>query len=235
MYKGICHFHSNYSYDSRNKIDKIIDFALKQNLNFLILTDHDTIKGSEELHNRILQRNLQIEVPLAAEYNTEFGDVIAVFLKEEIQTKKFELFLEHSKKQNAVLILPHPYQSHRQIEKIAKACDFLEIYNARCSLEKNNKAQTLCQSLNKKPIYGADAHNYKSLNHAIIAFEKSKNFRESLLTQKIELLESSKSTHFQYLCSQYVKSFKKKNFRLFYNNSKKVVKLFLKGKLFKSI
>ena len=47
--KGSIHFHSNESYDSMNSIDKIIDKAMLNNLDFIILTDHDTIEGSLKL------------------------------------------------------------------------------------------------------------------------------------------------------------------------------------------
>jgi len=74
--KGIIHLHSFHSYDSAIGIDSIIDFAISNELDFIILTDHDSISGSLALRQRIEELGLSIIVPIAAEYCTEYGDVI---------------------------------------------------------------------------------------------------------------------------------------------------------------
>ena len=51
MYRGLIHFHSCYSYDSILSIKNIVSFAIENDLNFLILTDHDNINGSKVLKN----------------------------------------------------------------------------------------------------------------------------------------------------------------------------------------
>ena len=68
--KGIIHLHSSFSHDAINKIDKIIDKALENDLDFIILTDHDTINGSLALRKRIKERKLNLIAPIAAEYKT---------------------------------------------------------------------------------------------------------------------------------------------------------------------
>ena len=124
--KGVIHFHSNYSYDSINSLDSIIDKAIAEELDFLILTDHDTAYGSLALKRRVAEREAHLIVPMAAEYKTEYGDIIAAFISHEIQDMSFINFIEQVKKQNGVLLLPHPYEGHPKnlIETIAKICGY---------------------------------------------------------------------------------------------------------------
>ena len=80
FYKGIIHCHSLYSYDSMQKLKKFMNFV-KRKARFIILTDHDTIKGSVELKKYAVSKNdHDLAVPVAAEYKTEFGDLIVAFL-----------------------------------------------------------------------------------------------------------------------------------------------------------
>ena len=44
--RGIIHCHSRYSYDSLTGISAYLKVAREQSLDFIILTDHDTIAGS---------------------------------------------------------------------------------------------------------------------------------------------------------------------------------------------
>jgi len=87
-YKGIIHCHSNHSYDSIVSIKEIYDFAKNNELDFVILTDHNTIDGSLELRDYVKNKNdTKLKVPVAAEYKTELGDVIVVFNKSELIIK----------------------------------------------------------------------------------------------------------------------------------------------------
>ena len=50
---GVIHCHSKYSYDSVTTIDQLIQFIEKNQLDFFILTDHDSIQGSVELRKEL--------------------------------------------------------------------------------------------------------------------------------------------------------------------------------------
>jgi len=47
-YTGVMHFHSALSFDGHVGLDKIIDAAAENGIDFLMLTDHDHIKAKEE-------------------------------------------------------------------------------------------------------------------------------------------------------------------------------------------
>jgi len=235
MYRGLIHFHSEYSYDSLLKISDIVDFAIKQKLNFLALTDHETIKGSLALKKYVQQNNFPIEIILGAEYNTEFGDVIALGITKEIKDMKFDNFLQEVKRQNGILLFPHPYKNHKNIKKISKEVDLIEVFNARTDDLNNNKALHLAKKT-KLPIYFAtDAHNYSSLGNAIIEFEKKGDIVNSLKNSEINILEKKKSKKYEICYSQLIKVYKKKDIKLLFILFLRIFKNLVNLKLFRNI
>ncbi len=57
-YAGVIHFHSGLSFDGRDPVPKILEAAGRNDLDFLVLTDHDHLKareaGFEGWHGRVL-------------------------------------------------------------------------------------------------------------------------------------------------------------------------------------
>ena len=129
-YRGLIHFHSRYSFDSILSIKSIVNFALSENLNFLVLTDHDTIEGSVKLKEYIENKGYDIEVLIAAEYCTEYGDVIALDIKYEIKDMNFNNFISLVKEQEGYILFPHPYVGHKNLEEIANQADLIETFNS---------------------------------------------------------------------------------------------------------
>ena len=76
--KGVFHFHSKYSFDSNTSISKIVDIIEDYKLDFVVLTDHNSVMGSLKLNEEIKRRQLNVDVPIAVEYSTECGDIIVV-------------------------------------------------------------------------------------------------------------------------------------------------------------
>lgn len=183
--RGIIHCHSRYSYDSVLSISRYLRFARQQRLDFVVLTDHDTIAGSAALQRAAARRMPALEVPLAAEYLTDCGDVIAVFLKAELKSRRFEEMAEEARSQGALLLFPHPYVSHTRIDYLAEHTDLIEVFNARAGTADNAKASALAQGLKKPMYHGADAHLAASLGRAILTVEKHGDLRSSLLAGKI--------------------------------------------------
>jgi len=235
MYRGLIHFHSNYSYDSLLKIKDIVEFSLKNNLNFLVLTDHETIKGSMALQRYIADKELPIKVILAAEYNTEYGDIIALGISCEIKTMEFNSFVREVKRQKGLLLFPHPYKGHKNVETIVNDMDFIESYNARTDDASNKKALTLARKHNLPIYYATDAHTYKSLPNCIIDFKKQGSLLNSLLNSKITPATKLKSYLYEIYLSQLIKAYKKKDTRLFVVLLFKIIKKIITLKLFKRI
>lgn len=235
MYRGLIHFHSEFSYDSILSIKKIVDFAIMKNLNFLVLTDHETLKGSFALKAYIEKNNYDIEVIIAAEYNTSYGDIIALDVDQEIENMEFDNFIKEVKKQKGLILFPHPYKGHKNTDYIASKVDFIEVFNSRTDDMSNDKALDLANRFQKKIYYASDAHNYNSLGNSIIEFEKVGTFFESLKYSKITQCTRKKTYYVEVLYSQLIKSFKHKNTGLFKNLLMSFVKRTVKMKLFQRI
>lgn len=214
MYRGLVHFHSLFSYDSMTTIESIVSFAINNNINFLILTDHDKIEGAKSLQSYVAKKNLDIEVIIAAEYKTNLGDVIAVGINSQIIDMEFELFINEVRKQGGVILFPHPYAGHKEIEKIAAAADMIEVFNSRVTDELNEKAMDLAKRHNKPIYYSSDAHSASELKNSIIEFDKCGNLINSLMRSSIRRKTVIKTLRYQVVFSQLIKSFKKRDLKL---------------------
>ncbi len=234
-YRGLIHFHSQYSYDSILSIKDIVKFAVNNDINFLILTDHDTTEGSIALKNYIDKNNLGIEVLIAAEYYTEYGDIIALDIQDETRDLQFDNFIKEVKKQGGLLLLPHPYKGHKNIDYIARNVDMIEVFNSRTDDAKNKKAQELAAKYKKNAYMASDAHNYRSLKKCIIELEKKGNLKESLLQSPILPVSMRKTYLVEIILSQFIKSYKTKDIKLCFRQLKSIIKSIINLQFFKQV
>ena len=232
-FKGIIHCHSNHSYDSIVSIKEIYNFAKNNELDFVILTDHNTIDGSLELRDYAKNKNdTKLIVPVAAEYKTEFGDVIVVFNKSEIDYKNsFNEFYKSVKLQDAITLLPHPYQSHKELDRLYNVCDLIEVYNPRLSDTKNVEAEKKAFLQKKNYYFGSDAHLKEDYENVIVLIENIGDFKTSILNGKISLFKKSKTKKINIIKSQIIKGFKQKKIILILKQMLKIIKLILKNEL----
>lgn len=209
--RGIIHCHSRYSHDSFVPIRTYLRIARKQKLDFIILTDHDTAAGSSALRAAASRQLPNLEVPLAAEYLTSEGDVIAAFLDAEVNTHFFPQFVAEARRRNGLLLLPHPCVGHRSAEMVAKECDLVEVLNCRARPAQNLRAGELAQSLGKRAYAGSDAHFVRDLREAILTVDNLGSLRESLLHGRIRWEEPRLTSRWEYGASQMIKSWKKRD------------------------
>ncbi len=185
IYRGIIHFHSSYSPDSLTTIGQILSAAQRESLDFLILTDHETTTGSRELARRIAARGLPLQAPLAAEYLTDHGDMIAAFLQEEVVSRRLDEFLAEVRAQGGLVLLPHPFVNHRDVEMLARDADLIEVFNGRAKGDANRAAESLAARCGKPGYWASDAHLAPSLTRAIVTVENRGPLKDSLLAGSI--------------------------------------------------
>lgn len=151
------HIHSVYSYDSILKPETIIKIAKERDLAGVAITDHGTIKGG--LHARKFA-NDDFIVIVGSEVKTEIGDITGLSLNEEIKSKQSLMVIDEIKDQGGLAVLPHPYRGHKykNFDELIRKIDVIEGYNARTSMEENNRAQELAKEYNLPVIAGSDAH-----------------------------------------------------------------------------
>ena len=151
------HIHSKYSYDSFLKPETIIKIARKRGLNGVAVTDHNTIKGG--LKTAQLNTYDDFEVVIGSEIKTEFGDVIGLFLNEEITVKKFYEVIDKIKSQDGISILAHPYRQFDSPGVIIEKINLVEGFNARSKKPLNICSQNLARKYKKAVVGGSDAHS----------------------------------------------------------------------------
>lgn len=161
------HIHSKYSYDSLSTPKSIVRTAKKQGLNGLAITDHNTIKGAIEASK--IDKN--IEIIIGSEIKTDEGDIIGLFLNEEIKSTGFDSVIDEIREQDGFIILPHPYKTFDNIpDYILNKIDAIEILNGRISNVLNKKARDL--AIKKKFLFtgGSDAHLAKDVGRVATIF-----------------------------------------------------------------
>ncbi|MBI4244389.1 MAG: PHP domain-containing protein [Planctomycetes bacterium] len=166
------HCHSKFSFDSKMEVEKVLETAVAKGLDALAITDHDTIEGA--LFAQKIQKDYRIQIVIGEEIHTDLGDVIGLFLTSEIKIKKWEKVLEEIRRQEGVILFPHPLGAmgfHH--DTFLKKIDFIEAFNPRYSVVtevidgKGDKAVHHCAEVyNLKVASDSDSHNYDTIGLA---------------------------------------------------------------------
>jgi len=157
MIKADLHVHSHNSKDSILHPRRIIKEALRKGLNCIAVTDHNTVRGGLELLREAKDFTDFIAIP-GVELKTDVGDVILLFVEEEVKIRSFNEVLDYAKSIDALTILAHPYRKHVLVEEAARKVHAIEVLNARTDRSANLKARALALRLNKPMTAGSDAH-----------------------------------------------------------------------------
>ncbi len=171
------HVHSRYSYDSLLNPGTIIKMAKKRDLDGVAIVDHNTVRGGIEVLK--VNDDSDFHVIIGAEIRTEYGDVIGLFLNEEIRSRKFGEVIEEIKLQGGLSVLAHPYRQYTFPERLIDSVDIIEGFNARSTKEDNERGYALGARFNKPMIAGSDVHFSFEIGKGI-TFVNSQ-IRESLI------------------------------------------------------
>lgn len=150
------HIHSKYSFDSILSSKGILKRAKRVGLSGIAITDHDTIKGGVQTYE--INKDPSFIVIIGCEVNTEVGDVVGMFLNDEIRSRQSMEVIDEIHNQEGIVVLPHPFKSHNLNEELIKSVDLIEGINGRTSFERNSMAQDLARNYNVPMIAGSDAH-----------------------------------------------------------------------------
>lgn len=181
------HIHSKYSKDSLLKPETILKIAKKRRLSGIAVTDHNTIKGG--LVTQKINNDENFTVIVGSEIKTEYGDVIGLFLQEEIISQKFEEVVDEIKSQDGLLILAHPFRKNITYPaSIFKKIDLIEAFNARSPKRINEKSLNLAKTYKKPTTAGSDAHLFFEIGRAQMELNSNIVINSNL---KDELIENS--------------------------------------------
>jgi predicted metal-dependent phosphoesterase TrpH len=160
------HVHSSYSRDSVIPVRTIFQHWKKTGIVPLVC-DHDTLQGSNRVMRAIHAEDPDLPLLLAEEITTREGEIIGLFLTEEIPpglSAAETLDLIHG--QDGLSLVPHPFCNHRGSvlspvarNALADRIDLIEGHNARNLSDADDRlAVVFACDLGIPFTAGSDAH-----------------------------------------------------------------------------
>jgi predicted metal-dependent phosphoesterase TrpH len=124
------HMHSHHSYDSLTRPRAIFRAARRRGLRVVAVTDHETIAGGLEARAAAPGDLLVI---VGCEIHTECGDIVCLFLREEIKSRDALNVIGEAHAQGGIAFLPHPLHGHPSSipDAVLDTCDGFETLNSR--------------------------------------------------------------------------------------------------------
>lgn len=183
------HTHSKYSQDGFLDPEKMVRVAIKKGLSGMAVTDHDTLKGALKAKEH---QTDDFKVIIGSEVTTNRGEVIGLFLSEEIKAHNFEEVLDEIIDQDGLVVLPHPFDELRGNgvrpgKKDVKRVNFLEVYNSRCLLQSYNQmAKKAARKYGLNSIAGSDAHFAREIGKAGVT-TREEDVRNAVLRGNMEI------------------------------------------------
>ncbi len=177
LYNLDLHVHSIYSHDSNLNLERIIKIAKKKGLSGIAITDHNTVGGAVKARSFAGDNFMVI---IGSEITTDKGDVIGLFLNENIMSRHFMEVLDEINDQGGLSILPHPYKNKfaDPIELI-RYVDMVEGMNARIPKKANDKACALSKKFGMRIVAGSDAHTSFEVGRMQTIFADEQTFDDS--------------------------------------------------------
>ncbi|MCG7854231.1 MAG: histidinol phosphatase [Methanoregulaceae archaeon] len=182
------HVHSWYSSDAVTDPASIIRLWEKKGILSLVC-DHNTTAGAEAVYRELTRRSRDIPRILSEEITTAQGEIIGVFLTDEIPAGlSAGETLDRIDEQGAISLVPHPFCTYRSsalrretLYDIIGRVDILEGYNARIIRAGENEMALECAARYGKPVsVGSDAHTPLELGRCYMEMEPFSEPKELL-------------------------------------------------------
>lgn len=169
MFKVDLHTHSTASHDGGISFEQYVHAIDHQLLDFIAVTDHNTIATALEL-----QKALGKKIIVGEEIMTSQGEIIGLFLTEPIRPHMSAAETVRAiKLQGGVVYLPHPFETVRKgiseadLLTIADTVDIVEVYNGRAFVQNKGPQATTWARLHERACAASsDAHGAKGLGSA---------------------------------------------------------------------
>lgn len=214
------HIHSKYSFDCFLEPSAIIALARRHRIDGLAVTDHDTMAGVAEFKR--LAPDLYIIA--GEEISTKDGDILGLFLKEEIKAlTDATRVIEEIRAQGGLAILAHPFKWPHLMRdgEFLKKFDAVEIFNARNNIPLPQLENFLCRRSVERSglcyVVGSDTHEGFELGQARAVFDFSlqeaddEKIKRAILARQIQIVGREVSlprevfSHFSRLIKTFMK------------------------------
>jgi len=188
-----CHCHTIYSRhafwgsDALNTPLDMIKAAMKNGLDGLAVTDHNTVKGS--LVAKKLAKRFKFLIITGSEIKTKEGEIIALGIKENVPIGlTIEETVEKIHELGGIATVPHPFGSYifrRCAGRKGLMADAIEVYNSTLTKGQNKKALAMAQLFKKSITAGSDAHSSRNVGNAGVIVNGDPI--EDILKNKVEI------------------------------------------------
>lgn len=214
MLKMDSHIHSEYSPDSKSKLEDIIKIAKSKNIDIIGISDHNTVEGSKTAQ-KLTEKDEEIFVMPSIEISSLEGHIIGYGCEENIKrdlSPSETIDLIHA--QGGLAIIPHPYCFYRH-GLLCKAdykdlkIDAIETKNARFIIGYcNNKAKNLSKKENLAGLGASDAHYYKFIGDCYSNIDCEKDIDSILKAIKKSKIEAKGKGTSNIKLTQYLINYK---------------------------
>ena len=197
------HVHTCHSPDSRTTPRDVVRWAQRRGLGALAITDHGTLAGAHAV-----REISPIPIIMGAEIMTSAGEIIGLFLSEEIpEGLSPQETAERVHAQGGLVYAPHPIDRVRRsalgleaLLSIIAQVDCIEVLNARVTYSLDNRhAEAVARAYGLPQGAGSDAHQGFEIGQAYVdlaPFSDAVSFARAMARATVHGRISSPLVHF---------------------------------------
>ena len=213
--RGDFHMHTSFSRDCDTPPEVVVRQCIAAGLGCVAITDHNSIGGALQVRRLASGSAPGLRVIVGEEVKSSRGDIIGLFLEEEVPRGLSPLeTVRRIKDQGGLVSVPHPYDSIRRgplprasLMEILPEVDFIEALNARTILSRDlARCRKLVAETSVTPLAVSDAHTPGELGSAYTEMEgfdgSAQSFKEAVQSGRLAGGVSSPLVH---LITAYVK------------------------------
>ncbi|MCD6567323.1 MAG: PHP domain-containing protein [Dehalococcoidia bacterium] len=176
MLRADLHVHTCYSMDCETPLNRIIDSCRKASINCIAVSDHGTVAGALKL-----KEIAPFEVIVAQEILTPFGELMGLFLSEDIPSGLSPgEAIARIRSQGGVVNIPHPFGRSLHLRRgskqnvllsgeILSQIDMIEVLNSRTPFSSHStRARELAVTYGLGASAGSDAHTAGEIGRAYV-------------------------------------------------------------------
>jgi hypothetical protein len=197
------HIHTEYSKDSILPFRVVKKICTKKGIRKIGITDHDTLAGALKLKK-------DPDVIVGEEIKTDKGEVIGLFLQEEIKPGPLYDVIDKIKEQDGLVYIPHPFDRLRKAAikdpSFVRYADIVEVFNARTLfMEDNKKSEKIARRTHLLMASGSDAHTRFEIGNAYVRMEPFNSKKEFIKNLKKAELWGKSSPVFVHAITKFLK------------------------------
>ncbi|MBI2887458.1 MAG: PHP domain-containing protein [Chloroflexi bacterium] len=156
-------------------VEALVDRCVRRGISCLAVTDHNTIAGG-----LAAQQIAPFKVIVGEEIKTDEGELIGLFLKEEVpRGLSPEETVERVHAQGGLVAAPHPYDRFRRsrlraeaLDRLAGQIDITEAFNCRTTLLRDSqRAEAYGRAHGHALGAGSDSHTPIEVGGAYVEME----------------------------------------------------------------